>query len=82
MDTTEKTRGSDGRVGKGVMKHTMGTGYLAQQVTTKRVKQEAERAADWFLIHFPKATVTLTAELEDGTRIEVTRGVLKSDQSG
>jgi hypothetical protein len=44
----------------------VGVANLSTSVTTKRVETEAERAADWFPIHFPTATVTLTAELEDG----------------
>ncbi len=57
----------------------MGVGNLSQSVTTKTVRKQAELAADYFLIWFPKATVTLSAELEDGTRIEVTRGVVKGN---
>jgi hypothetical protein len=57
----------------------VGVANLSTSVTTKRVETEAERAADWFPIHFPTATVTLTAELEDGTRVEVTRGVVKGE---
>jgi hypothetical protein len=55
----------------------MGVGNVTRSVSSKRVREEAERAADYFLIRFPKSTVTLTAELEDGTRVEVTRGTLK-----
>jgi len=44
----------------------VGVANLSTSVTTKRVEKEAEPAADWFPIHFPTATVTLS-ELEDGT---------------
>lgn len=55
----------------------LGIGRVVRTVTKKRVEEEAKRAADSFLIRFPKATVTLSATLEDGTRVEVERGTIK-----